>query len=172
MSDTAAKLTRTRQRVAMTDVDLVQINFRAYFRWMDHAYMQILIDLGHPLSRLLEAGSATPAVDARCNYRRPVSLDDEVDVLSWISTVGTSSYEVTHAFTHRRDLVAIGSVKHVWIGLDDARPLPVPGWLRDALVTAPDASAAPGRDDPLGVVMRVRRILTSTEQGVDTWRAP
>jgi acyl-CoA thioester hydrolase len=116
----------------MVDVDLEQINFCTYFRWMDIAYTQMLVDLGHPLSELLATGISTPIVNARCSYRIPVGLDDLLDIRSWISDIGRSSYQVNHEFSRAKEVVAKGAVKHVWITRDPPQPVEVPTWLRDA----------------------------------------
>jgi acyl-CoA thioester hydrolase len=123
---------RLHHRVGMIDVDAVQINFAAYFRWMDMGYMRLLSELGHPLSSLLEAGASTPAVDAHCSYRTPARLDDIVEAHCWISEVGRSSYFVRHEFFRDQTKVAEGHVKHVWIQMPDAKPIDVPAWLREA----------------------------------------
>ena len=123
----------TVQTVGMVDVDAVQINFAACFRWMDLGYGELLRLLGHPLSTILAAGTATPAVDARCRYVKPVGLDDQVDCVSWIAKAGQSSYVVAHWFEHEGALVAEGRVTHVWITTAPTAAAPLPGWLRAAV---------------------------------------
>jgi 4-hydroxybenzoyl-CoA thioesterase len=123
---------RTVQTVGMVDVDLVQINFATYFVWMDSGYGALLRMLGHPLSTILAQGYATPAVEARCEYLRPVGLDDRVDCASWISAAGRSSYTVAHRFEHEGMLVAAGQLTHVWITASPAASAPLPAWLRSA----------------------------------------
>jgi acyl-CoA thioester hydrolase len=125
-------------RVGMVDVDAVQINFAVYFRWMDHGFHALLHRLGHPLSGILREGFATPAVDASCNYRRPVGLDDEVVGRCWFDEIGRSSFIARHRFTHDGLIVAEGSVKHVWIASGPpAAAAPLPTWLREAASDAP-----------------------------------
>jgi acyl-CoA thioester hydrolase len=120
-------------RVLMIDVDAVQVNFTRFFQWMDKGYSELLHRLGHPLSRILAEGAATPVVDARCNYRRPVGLDDAFTTTSWVSGVGTTSYTVTHRFDDAHGTFAVGECRHVWITTGGRQtPAPVPGWLRDA----------------------------------------
>jgi YbgC/YbaW family acyl-CoA thioester hydrolase len=123
---------RTVQTVGMVDVDVVQINFATYFRWMDLGYGALLRMLGHPLSTILARGNATPAVDARCQYLTPVSLDDRVDCASWIAEAGRSSYTVAHRFELEGTLVAEGQLAHVWISTSPAVSAPLPAWLRSA----------------------------------------
>ncbi len=128
-----APIARLTHVVAMVDVDLVQINFTAYFRWMDLGYDALLRQIGHPLSGILGAGFATPAVDARCRYVRPVGLDDCVETESWIARAARTSYVVGHRFHNRGELVAEGQVTHVWITCGPpAAPASLPAWLREA----------------------------------------
>jgi len=119
----------------MIDVDLVQINFSTYFRWMDLGYHELLRSLGHPLSEILAGGHATPVVDARCSYHQPVTLDDVVNATASIEAVGRTSYSVVHHFRHDGTTVATAHVTHVWIapGPPPASQ-PLPDWIREAAV--------------------------------------
>jgi YbgC/YbaW family acyl-CoA thioester hydrolase len=125
---------RITQTVAMVDVDAVQINFVAYFRWMDYGYLDLLRKLGRPLSTLFPDGVSTPAVDARCSYLRPVNLDDVVDLTTYVSSVGRSSYIIEHRFEHAGEPIAIGRITHVWISTVTTphSATAAPDWLRAA----------------------------------------
>ncbi|MDP9823671.1 acyl-CoA thioesterase [Nocardioides massiliensis] len=118
----------------MIDVDLVQIHFASYFRWMDLAYSRLLADLGHPLPAILADGRGTPVVDAQCTYLSPVGLGDVVDVCSRVERHGRSSYIVRHDFEHAGRAVATGQVTHVWAVLDGSGAMsePVPDWIAAA----------------------------------------
>jgi 4-hydroxybenzoyl-CoA thioesterase len=120
-------------RVTMADVDAVQANFVAYFRWMDGGFHELLSRLGRPLGSILASGRGTPAVDARCSYLKPVGIDDVVEVRTQIGDVGRSSFAVEHAMAVDGAAVASGLVKHVWVELGAHKhAAPVPGWLRAA----------------------------------------
>ena len=127
-------VTRTSYEVGMIDVDLVQIHFASYYRWMDLAYGRLLVDLGHPLASILRAGHGTPIVNSACNYRTPVGLGDVVDVATWIENVGRTSFAVHHEFSREGQPVAVGETKHVWLSMLDGQTsaVPVPAWLADA----------------------------------------
>ena len=127
-----APQSRVEHRVGMVDVDAVQINFAVYFRWMDHGFHALLRSLGHPLSSLLAKGYATPAVDAQCNYLRPVRLDDLVVGTCRFTAAGRSSFVAAHRFEHEGELVAEGAIKHVWIAGTPGRAAALPDWLLDA----------------------------------------
>jgi YbgC/YbaW family acyl-CoA thioester hydrolase len=123
--------------VNMTDVDLVQVNFARFFVWMDDGYDALLRELGHPLSGILASGFGTPVVDARCEYRRPVTLDDEFTLRSAVVSHGRSSYVVGHRFEDERGVFAVGRCVHVWLKLGEGgSATPVPAWLTNGLEPA------------------------------------
>ena len=119
--------------VGMTDVDLVQVNFSRFFPWMDHAFLALLRTLGHPLSAILKSGYANPAVDARCNYLRPVRLDDRFTASAAVTTAGATSFVGGFRFEDDRGLFAFGAITFVWIETATMRPRPVPDWIRGAV---------------------------------------
>ena len=124
----------------MIDVDLVQIHFASYFRWMDLAYGRLLVELGHPLASIFRSGHGTPLVNSSCNYRAPVGLGDVVDVTTWIEHVGRTSFVVRHDFSRDGRPVAAGETKHVWLSTADgqASSAPIPAWLADAVRSKSD----------------------------------
>lgn len=124
----------TRRRVSMADVDLVQVHFARFFPWMDAAYGELLVALGHPLSRLLADANATPAVNANCDYRRPVGLDQEFYVRAAVTRVGSSSYTVSGRFEDEAGLFALATMDYVWIATaPQQRAMPLPSWIREAV---------------------------------------
>lgn len=127
--------TTTHHRVLMSDVDLVQVNYTRMYLWMDHGFTQLLHDLEHPLSTLLRQGFATPIVDSHCNHRRPVTLDDEFDLVTRVIEVGRSSFLVGHDFIDNAGLFARGECRHVWVRTHPRHTsVQVPDWLRHAIV--------------------------------------
>jgi YbgC/YbaW family acyl-CoA thioester hydrolase len=121
------------RRVSMVDVDLVQINFSRFFPWMDAAYGELLVKLGHPLSQLVAQGNATPAVKATCDYRRPLNLDEEFTLRAGITRVGNASYTLSGRFEDATGLFALAAIDYVWITTSPRhQALPVPTWIRES----------------------------------------
>lgn len=125
---------RFKVRVVMGDVDADRIHFAALFRYMDRAFGELSAALGHPHSAVLGSGYAMPVVHCECTYRRPVGLDDELLVESYIGRVGNSSFTVCHEFYRLPDgeNVASGRVTHVFLDRKTGRPIPAPDWIRQA----------------------------------------
>jgi YbgC/YbaW family acyl-CoA thioester hydrolase len=146
-----AATTTTHHRVLMTNVDLVQVNYTRMFVWMDHGFTQLLHDLEHPASTLLRQRRSTPVVDAHCNYLRPVTLDDEFNLVSQVIEVGRSSFVVGHDFVDATGLFARGECRHVWIRTHPQHTaVRVPDWLQRALMpreTAPIGDGKPVSTD-------------------------
>ncbi len=125
---------RLKIRVVMGDVDADRIHFATLFRYMDRAFGELSAALGHPHSAVLAAGYGMPVVHCECTYERPVGLDDELTVESYIGRVGNSSFTVFHEFYRLPggERVAFGQVTHVFFDRRVGKPVPVPDWVRQA----------------------------------------
>ncbi|MEV8135416.1 acyl-CoA thioesterase [Microbacterium aurantiacum] len=120
--------------VNMADVDLIQVNFSRFFVWMDDGYGALQRELGHPLSQIIRNGFATPVVDARCEYRRPVGLDDEFEVTSAVVAAGRTSFSVGHLFEDSRGVFAVGRCVHVWVRTEPQQQSEaLPAWITGGL---------------------------------------
>jgi YbgC/YbaW family acyl-CoA thioester hydrolase len=141
---------RQRFRVAMIDVDLVQIHFAAYFQWMDRGLQEILSQPGAMTTgQMLAAGFGTPMVATQCTFFKPARLGDLIDVYSSIIRCGRSSFDVEHIFFNEPgERLARAITTQVYIELASQRPQPLPEWLR-ALETKP-ISTADTMEDPKG----------------------
>ncbi|GAC1314243.1 MAG: hypothetical protein NVSMB27_49760 [Ktedonobacteraceae bacterium] len=143
---------RQRFRVAMIDVDLVQIHFAAYFQWMDRGMQEILSQPGAmPTEQMLAIGFGTPMVAIQCTFSKPARLGDFIEVHSRIIRCGRSSFDVEHVFYNEQgERLARAVTTQVYIELASQRPQPLPEWLR-ALQAQP-ISATDAQDDPEGVM--------------------
>jgi len=117
-------------RIVMAEVDVAQIHFSNFFKWMDRSFCEWLADVGRPFTRLLETGPGIPVVDARCSYIARVVLDDIVTIRTHIAEAGNSSFRVRHEFRRADELVAEGAMVHVCVDRPTRATVPVPDWLR------------------------------------------
>ena len=107
---------RTRRRVEFADTDMAGIaHFANFFRWMESAEVDFLASRG--LSVALPCGGhqvGFPRVSASCDYFRPVTFPDVVEIDVRVERVGARS--VTYAFDFRKDgeVVARGRVTAVY----------------------------------------------------------
>lgn len=51
-----------------------------YIRWMEEARVALLNGLGYGYRRLEEDGVVSPVVAVECQYKRPTTFDDEINI--------------------------------------------------------------------------------------------
>lgn len=126
-----------RFRVAMRDMDSVNIYYATYYEWMDRATCELFGRAGHPISDVFATGFAIPVVHSSCTYLAPVRMDELLCVQSWVSDVGRSSFRITHRFARESDGVPVawGRVTHVWAKRPEMAAVTPPSWFQ-ALASA------------------------------------
>lgn len=134
-----------RRFVHRQDTDLAGIiHFTNYFRYMEEAETAFHRSLGiHPLP-LGDPGVFRRRVAASCDFRRPVSFGDELDVHIWVRQKGASSIEYEFSFQCESQEVAHGRLAIVCVEKGEGgalRPAPVPAALDQALEVAPFAAS-------------------------------
>ncbi len=125
-------------RIVMSEVDVAQIHFVTFHRWIDRSMTEWLAEVGWPFTRLLEEGPGIPIVDVHLAIRTRVMLDDLITVRTRVGDVGRTSFRSLHEFSRDGDVVAEGELVHVCVDRITREPIPVPQWIRDVAVP-PDA---------------------------------
>lgn len=94
-----SKSFRTTRRVEFADTDLAGIaHFANFFRWMESAEVEFLRSRGLSVALLWEGQKlGFPRVAASCDYLRPVTFEDVMEIAVDIERLGRKS--VTYAFT-------------------------------------------------------------------------
>ncbi len=105
----------TRRRVEFADTDLAGIaHFSNFFRWMESAEVDFLsnrglnVDLGWDGRRL-----GFPRVSASCDYLRPVTFMDVVEITVRLERLGAKSVTYAFEFSKGGEPVARGRVTSV-----------------------------------------------------------
>ena len=127
--------TETR-RIVMAEVDVAQIHFVTFYRWIDRSFSEWLADVDRPFTRLLDEGPGIPIVDTNLSIRRRVMLDDIITISTSVGGVGRTSFRSRHVFTRDGEVVAEGELVHVCVDRVTRETVTVPEWLRD--VATPD----------------------------------
>jgi acyl-CoA thioester hydrolase len=128
--------TETR-RIVMSEVDVAQIHFVTFYRWIDRSMSEWLAEVGYPFTRLLEEGPGMPIVDTRLAIRQRVMLDDTITITSSVGGIGRTSFRSRHVFTRDGEVVAEGELVHVCVDRVTRETVPVPVWLRDLATDDP-----------------------------------
>ncbi len=77
----------------MADCDAAGIIYYASpLRWAERLFGEWLAAAGHPISSMLTAGVATPAVDVQVSYRSPLGLDDQVELEFRAERIGRTTF--------------------------------------------------------------------------------
>lgn len=128
-------------RVLWTDCDPAGITFYGnYFRWMDEAAYYLFKAAGIRWEDWQGTWGVLgiPLIGAHADFRSPSKFGDTLDIESWVSQWGRSSFTVTHRFSNAGRMAAEGWEKRVWCTGDPADPAsfasaPIPEAVRKAL---------------------------------------
>jgi acyl-CoA thioester hydrolase len=132
---------RTTRRVEFADTDMAGIvHFSNFFRFMESAEVEFLRTLG--LSVKMETENEAigfPRVAASCDYLRPVTFQDVVEIAVTVTRVGTKSVTYEFDFSTDGTVIARGQISAVCCRVRGAGPLEsieIPASVRAKLVAA------------------------------------
>jgi acyl-CoA thioester hydrolase len=110
---------RTRRRVEFVDTDVAGIvHFSNFFRYMESAEVDFLHSLGLSVKLAWrDMALGFPRVAASCDYLKPATFEDVLDVAVTVKNLGRKS--VTYGFEFSRDgeAIARGQVTAVCVHL-------------------------------------------------------
>jgi YbgC/YbaW family acyl-CoA thioester hydrolase len=124
-------------RIVMSEVDVAQIHFVTFYRWIDRAVSEWLAEIGYPFTRLLDEGPGIPIVNTHLAIRKRVMLDDTITITTSVGGIGRSSFRTRHVFTRDGEVVAEGELIHVCVDRVTRATVPVPEWIREHDVDDP-----------------------------------
>jgi YbgC/YbaW family acyl-CoA thioester hydrolase len=128
---------RTTRRIEFADTDMAGIvHFANFFRFMESAEVEFLRSKGLSVALPWEGQKlGFPRVAASCDYIKPVTFQDQVEVTVTLEKLGNKS--VTYGFEFWKDgeLIAKGKVTSVCCLVDrqTIEPIPIPDSLRAKL---------------------------------------
>ena len=130
----------TKRRIEFGDTDLAGIvHFSQFFRFMESAECEFLRSRG--LSVKLDwEGQAIgfPRVSASCDYIKPTTFEDVLDVAVSIDRIGTKSVTYAFEFTRGGDVIARGKVTSCCVSVgpnNKIEGIPIPASYRARLVS-------------------------------------
>jgi YbgC/YbaW family acyl-CoA thioester hydrolase len=133
-------LFRVSRRVDFADTDMAGIiHFSNYFRYMEFAEVAFLRSLGLSVAMTWgEEHLGFPRVSATCDFLRPVSFEDVVDIDVRVERVGSKSVTYSFEFTHEGQTVARGKVSAVCCrvrpGVHEIESVEIPEGIRTRLL--------------------------------------
>jgi 4-hydroxybenzoyl-CoA thioesterase len=92
--------------------------FFEFFDWSTALLVQAALGLAK-----LDLGAAygvvgVPLVDTHANFLRPSRVGDEIEIVSRVTKIGRSSFEIGHQLFNAAQLAVNGHEKRVWTGRD------------------------------------------------------
>lgn len=86
-------------RILVADTDLSgRIYFDKYYRRAEAGYLELIRAAGASVREIFAEPFVTPAVSSRCDYFRPIMVDDMVRQVAFVSHTGASSQTSQHHF--------------------------------------------------------------------------
>jgi YbgC/YbaW family acyl-CoA thioester hydrolase len=106
---------QTTRRIEFADTDMAGIvHFANFFRFMEAAEVEFLRSRGLSVAMVLEGERVSfPRVSASCDYLRPVSFEDVLDVAVRLHKIGRKSVTYAFEFSKGGEVVARGQVSSV-----------------------------------------------------------
>jgi acyl-CoA thioester hydrolase len=135
---------RARRRVQWRDLDPAgHVNNAVYLAYFEDCAVQAAEAHGWPPGRLEAAGAGIHATHHRIDYRQPALLDDELEVIAWLSDAQPSGAIWHFDLRRTSDDVRLARARTRWqvIDLVSGEPRSTPG---EFLADLQPAIAAPG----------------------------
>jgi acyl-CoA thioester hydrolase len=117
------------RRAGWRDLDPAgHVNNAVYLAYVEDIGAQLAVANGWPMARLESEGLGILARYHRIEYKQPAMLDDELELSTWLSDVGSSTAVRHTTITRLGDeaLVARARTVHVWIDRSTGQPTPIP----------------------------------------------
>lgn len=97
-----------------------------YIRFMEEARMDLLTKIGYPMTRLEAEGITSPVVSVNCEYKKPTTYDDEIEIEVRISQYTGVKLTLCYTMTNIKsgDTVATATSSHCFID-ENKRPIAV-----------------------------------------------
>jgi YbgC/YbaW family acyl-CoA thioester hydrolase len=134
---------RTQRRIEFADTDMAGIvHFSNFFRFMESAEVEFLRSRGFSVTMEWEGERMSmPRVSASCDFLRPVTFPDVVEISVRVLKIGRSSVTYGFEFFKAGELVARGQVSSVCCRILPGNQLEsreIPAALREKLQDAGD----------------------------------
>ena len=130
---------RTSRRIEFADTDMAGIvHFANFFRFMESAEVDFLSTLGLSVSMRTDEGErfGFPRVSSSCDFLKPVTFLDVLDVTVSVVKVGQKSVTYQFAFFKGGEAVARGQITAVCcrvLGEGRIESIPIPAGIREKL---------------------------------------
>ena len=92
-----------------------------YVRIMEEARVDYLDQLGYGFDRIEAEGVVSPVISVSCNYKRPTTFKDVIEVEVTISNMQDLKFEFSYIMRVKEKVVCIGQSTHCF--MENGRPV-------------------------------------------------
>ena len=92
-----------------------------YVRFMEEARIDWMDRLGYGFERMEQEGVVSPVMEISCNYRRPTTFKDVIDIALRVEQVSTLKIRFAYTMTVGGNVVCTASSTHCF--LENGRPV-------------------------------------------------
>lgn len=136
------KRNRVTRMVNFADCDPARIVFYPrFYEWFDRGTEMLFRSVGLHWEKMMDEDtgdgpfSGVPLVETGAVYRSPTRFGDEIEIESWIDTIGGKTFTVLHHIHNAGNLAVEGREVRVWAVTDTSRPagiraIPIPDHVR------------------------------------------
>jgi acyl-CoA thioester hydrolase len=133
--------TRLRVRYAETDAAGV-VYYGNYLTYFEVARVELLREIGLPITEVEARGVLLPVVEAHLKYLRPARLDDLLEISLGVRSVGPASFVCDYEITRDGLLLVAGWTRLAVCDRDSGQAAPMPPWLRELFERVPPTEAS------------------------------
>jgi acyl-CoA thioester hydrolase len=114
-----------RRRVEWRDLDTAgHVNNAMYMAYLEDCGVQVAAAYGWPMTRMFKAGFGLVARRYRIEYMQSATMDDELELATWVSDIGRTSAVRHYTITRVTDGAPIARAYVVWVWIDLATGRP------------------------------------------------
>ena len=124
-------------KVRWGDTDAAGIVFYPnFYKWMDEATHEFLAAIGFSTTFLLtEHQTATPLLEANCQFKSPLFFEDEVILQSEVVEMKQKVFKISHKFFKDEKLIAEGYGVRAWTSFkENPKAYPIPDQVREKMM--------------------------------------
>ena len=127
---------KTNIRVRYEETDRMGVVYYGnFFTWFEVGRTELFRDIGLSYRTLEETdGIRLMVIEARCNYKSPVTYDDLISVETSLGKIRNTSLAFSYKIYLDSTLVATGETSHVFTD-KSGRPIKIPETVRRALLS-------------------------------------
>ena len=121
-------------RVRYADTDAAGVVYYAnYLTYFEVVRIELLRELGVPITEVERRGIALPVVEAGCRYLRPAHVDDLLELRLWLRPPRRASFTFDYQIWRGDEQLAEGHTLHTTVDRATLKTVRTPAWFADLL---------------------------------------